>query len=368
MERRRNTTFRQLELSTLLESMPEAVLIFDEHGMVTEVNSAAERLLGLRGDEMRGKSLAELAQAIVPQRDGVPLQVEKFAVSRALRGDEVPREERMFMLNGEKKVEVIISAHPIRRGGELVGALLVVRDVSEVKFLQRRLADTANHLAIGQMAADIAHDFSNVLSTISQAASVLQALESAPAAERRSYLGMIQNSVRRGMEIIQRMSEYIRGGKGERTELGIAQLLGEALDLTRPLIARRKNINVHTELCPAVVMGNAADLRRSFANLILNAVEAMPEGGTLTVRCGESRGRVCVEVADTGTGIAPHDQKKIFSPYFTTKPEGTGLGLVGARHIFEEHGGKIRFRSELGKGTEFTIELPEGGRAKESVA
>jgi signal transduction histidine kinase len=259
---------------------------------------------------------------------------------------------------------VIISAHPIRREGELVGALLVIRDVSEVKFLQRRLADTANHLAIGQMAADIAHDFSNVLSTISQATSVLEAVENAPAQERRSYLGMIQNSVRRGMEIIQRMSEYIRGGKGERAQLDVTQVLGEALDLARPLIARRKNISVRTELKPACVIGNGADLRRSFANLVLNAVEAMPEGGMLTVKCCTNHERVRIAVRDTGTGIAPGDQKKIFSPYFTTKPEGTGLGLVGARHIFEEHGGKIRFHSEPGKGTEFVIELPAGEKAE----
>jgi signal transduction histidine kinase len=105
-------------------------------------------------------------------------------------------------------------------------------------------------------------------------------------------------------------------------------------------------------------LANAADLRRVFANLIINALQAMPQGGELTVHCEESNGTVMAWVRDTGVGIPPEQQKNIFMPYFTTKPTGTGLGLSGAQKIIVSQAGKISFSSEPGKGSTFQVELP----------
>jgi len=116
---------------------------------------------------------------------------------------------------------------------------------------------------------------------------------------------------------------------------------------------------VITEFQPvSPVRANAADLRRVFTNLIVNAIQAMPEGGQLTLHCEEHGGRVHARVQDTGSGIPSEQQKKIFLPYFTTKATGTGLGLSTAQRMLLAHGGDISFHSEPGKGSTFTVDLP----------
>jgi signal transduction histidine kinase len=113
------------------------------------------------------------------------------------------------------------------------------------------------------------------------------------------------------------------------------------------------------------VLGNAADLRRVFTNLIINALEAMPEGGALTVRCEVARNRVRALISDTGQGIGPEQQKQLFVPYFTTKSHGTGLGLSGARRIIDALHGRISLWSEPGTGTTFIVELPASAPMQE---
>jgi signal transduction histidine kinase len=180
-----------------------------------------------------------------------------------------------------------------------------------------------------------------------------------PPDDRKAILRMIENAVNRGSEIINRLREYIRGGTGEQTAVDVRKLMEEALDLTRPLWRRDERIVVITEFSPvAPVKANAADLRRVFTNLILNAIQAMPEGGRLTLHCEQQQDRVVCWVRDTGIGIPASQQKNIFLPYFTTKPHGTGLGLSGAQKIVVSQHGNIRFHSEPGEGTTFTVELP----------
>jgi PAS domain S-box-containing protein len=351
-------SLKRLELSMLLESMPEGVFIFGPDRRILEANRAGEQMLLGKWESVRGKRLEDLLSRVRTERDGHELQEPELAVTRALKGEHVPQENRVFLLNGERKMEASVTAHPIRDNeGDVVGALVIIRDESELHLLQRRLADTQTHLAIGHMAADIAHDFNNVLSTISQAASVVEAVPPSKA-QQKPYLTLIHNAVQRGKEIVERMREHVRGSKGEESKVFVGQLVGEALELARPRIHASKGIRLQTDMeaCPPV-WGNAPDLRRTFVNLILNAIEAMPKGGVLGVRCHDGDGKAMVEVRDTGTGIAPENQRRIFSPYFTTKTKGTGLGLTSSRQIVERHGGKLNFASKPGE-TVFTVELP----------
>jgi len=235
----------------------------------------------------------------------------------------------------------------------------VVKDVTEITQLQRRVADTERHLAIGQMASGIAHDFNNILNTIAQSSAVLQENPQKTDEERRFYLRMIDNSVQRGAEIIRRVREYIRGGTGETAKVDVRPLLQDALELTRPLWRGMEGLSVVTEFQPVpAVNANAADLRRVFTNLIVNAIQSMPKGGRLSLRCDQAGDRVLATIEDTGVGIAPEQQKKIFLPYYTTKATGTGLGLSTAQKILLSQGGNIRFQSEVNRGTAFTVELP----------
>jgi len=363
---------RLIELSTLLESMPEAVFIFDPAGHLIEVNSAALRFTGLRREDLMDYPVAQLIRLMAAQsEDGRPVDSTTTVVKRALRGEAVLNERRVFLPPPEhNRIETVVSASPMHGPeGEIIGALVMVRDVTELTQLQQRIADTARHLAVGQMAAGIAHDFNNVLDTISQAAGVLEIRTDQSPEDRKLVLQMVFNAVRRGSEIILRLREYIRGGTGQQAPVEVRKLLEEALDLTRPLWRGLRAINVVRELTPvAPVLANAADLRRVFTNLIINAIQAMPDGGTLTVHCEENGGTVVAWVRDTGRGISPEEQKKIFLPYYTTKPTGTGLGLSGAQKIVLSQHGNISFTSEPGQGSTFRVELPAMAEAPAQVA
>lgn len=356
---RRGERERSAELSILLESMPEAVFIFDTSARVIELNRAAHVLCNCTRDEALGMYLHELATLLGVHQADPAIDVHDLAVMRALRGEIVRSEPRVLQHPGDHAlIETVLSANPMREDDEIIGALLVVQDVTEVITLQHRVADTERHMAIGQMAAGIAHDFNNVLETISQAATVLELKQGTPA-DRSLYVGMIHNAVRRGSEIISRVREYIRGGTGEQSAVTLRESIEEALELTRPMWRAVPDLRVERDLGETLaVRANPADLRRVFANLIINSIQAMPQGGVLTVRCRAVNGTVRASVQDTGPGIPAGVRSKIFLPYFTTKPKGTGLGLSGAQRIVQALGGNISFATENGKGTTFTVELP----------
>ena len=377
----------KIQLSTLLESLPEAIFIVEASGALLEFNHPAERLFSLHAgssrDQLCGLTLEELRSLIASRAAAQMLEVVAGAVRRALRGERVRNEHGVFEVpaNGERggsadenRTEALISANPMfDREGALMGALVVVRDVTEVNELQSRLASTERDHAIGQMAAGLIHDFNNVLDTVERAITVMELRDNATSEQRHSYLGMMHKAVRRGTEIISRLRQYLRSGTGEVGPVDLRELLEDTIELARPMLqTSHRNVRLHSAIHPVgKVRGNAADLRRVFTNLILNAIQAMPEGGELEVHCeragdtdatshpaSNTRGIARVLICDTGAGIPAHLQKKIFRPYFTTKSSGTGLGLSGAQRIVLSSGGKIRFHSEPGKGTRFMVELP----------
>lgn len=345
---------RQIEITTLLESIPEAAVIMDSNGRIVDANSAAASLIGKTREQIHGISAEEIS-GLVKGPEGKPPDLRAALAGHAVR------QARRIVHNPVSGAvyELLVSANPIHDDrGDVIAVLMIARDVTELTHLQQRVGDIERHRAIGQMAAALAHDFNNILDTIGQAAAVLAMSQDRPAAVRKPLLDMIQNTVHRGAEMVQHIREYMRNGQGALRPLDVCNIIEEAVELTRPLW-EKANVEVVTRLQSAPkVNANAADLRRVFTNLIINAIEAMPGRGRITITC-ESRGNsVVATVCDTGVGIAPEAQKRIFFAYFTTKPSGTGLGLSGAQKILLSYGGNISFRSQVGKGTAFTIVLP----------
>jgi two-component system, cell cycle sensor histidine kinase and response regulator CckA len=366
---------RQIEIRTVLESVPDAVVIVNTEVQIIDANRAAVDLSGLERERVVGMTVGEFARHMGEEeheRNVVPFR--KPIVTRALAGEEVREERRMVKHPPTGKlVELLVSANPIRNEkGEILGALLVARDVTELANLQQRLADIERHQAIGHVAAGIAHDFNNTLQTIGQAVAVLQMSPDRSPEERKVFLDMIQNAVRQGAEVIARIRDYLRSGTNATREVNVRALLEDAIELTRPMWQSARTVQVETELKPTpLVQANEADLRRVFTNLIINSLQAMPDGGKLVVGCEEKVRDVHVWVRDTGTGIGPEAKKQVFNPYFTTKPGGTGLGLSGAQKILLGLGGNISFESEPGKGTQFDLFVPKAsvnGANKESGA
>jgi PAS domain S-box-containing protein len=360
---------RQIEIATLLESMPEAVLLFDNERRVIEVNHLAEQFTGLDRNRLRSMDDQSLDRHLRTQDEtSSPVDASSSVVTAALQGHVVRQVRRIYRPAADgRQIEALVSASPMREesNGATIGALVMVRDITEMVQLQHRLADTQRHNAIGQMAAGIAHDFNNVLDTIGQAVYLLESYGDREVVERKTYAEVIKNAVRRGAEISERVREYLRTGTGEKTLVDLRQLMDDVLEMTRPMWQLARKVSVRTHFGPvSKVCANAADIRRVFTNLIINALEAMPNGGVLTLGCEEIKNTVRVTVADTGQGIDPEQQKKMFVPYFTTKKSGTGIGLSSAQKIITGSGGTITFRTQPGKGTCFVIEMPTAERQR----
>lgn len=357
-----NPSLRQFELAELLDSMPEAVFLVDNDARVLELNLAAEHFSGHSAAELRGTHVRVLGQVLgLEPKEG---EAEaSFGVGRALRGEVVGQQRRVFSRpNSSTPLHALVSASPVRNPQskkDLLGALVIVRDITELTELRHVVNDAERHLAAGQMAAGMAHDFSNVLNSITQAATLLEMKKEAPLSERQPYVGMISNAANRGIELIQRLRENVMGSKGETSVVGAEELLEEALELTRPLWSRVRGLSVERRYSGhAPLRVNAADVRRAFVNLIINAIQAMPGGGILGLSSAVKDHGALICVEDSGSGIPDEVKPKIFSPYFTTKEGGTGLGLSGAHRTISAQGGRIFFLTDKGAGTKFCVELP----------
>ncbi|MFL5807431.1 MAG: GAF domain-containing protein [Roseiflexaceae bacterium] len=240
-----------------------------------------------------------------------------------------------------------------------------------------QLARTQEHLslvdkvrAVGQLASGVAHDFNNLLAGVLGNAQLL--LYEIEDEEQREMLRIIERAAKDGAETVRRLQGFARMEHDTpMTEVRLDMLARDAIDLTRPrwrdvAQSRGATIEIVRNLNPVVpIAGRPAELREVLTNLIINAVDALPKGGTITITTYDEQSdsdgpcNVMIEVADTGIGISPEVRARIFDPFFTTKGEhGTGLGLAVSLGIVQSHGGQIDVESEIGVGTRFSIRLP----------
>jgi len=232
----------------------------------------------------------------------------------------------------------------------------------EVKEAQARLVKSERLAAIGQVAAMVGHDLRNPLTGISGATYYLKA-KSGPKMDEKSreMLELIEKSVQSSNKIISDLLEYSAEIKLELTESGPKSIMKEALSLVE--VPRRIQLFDLTEEEPRATM-DFEKMKRAFVNIVKNAVDAMPEGGKLTITSGESGGNLEIVFADTGVGMSKDVMEKLWTPFVTTKAKGMGLGLPVCKRIVEAHGGRISVRSNFGKGTTFTVTVPIKPEAK----
>ncbi len=247
------------------------------------------------------------------------------------------------------------------------------RAFDDLREAQAQLVQSAKLNALGEMAGGVAHDFNNILAAILGRTQLM--LQTVPDPELRRQLTVIEQAALDGAQTVRRVQEFTRVRQDERFEtIDVNQVLLDVLELTRPAwetgVKRRGvAIDVHLELSAShPAAGNASELREVFTNLVLNAVDAMPDGGELWVSTENGQDVVRVQVRDSGVGMDAETRAKIFDPFFTTKElKGTGLGLSVAYGIVSRHHGTIRVDSEPGIGTVFTLEFPMGEVASESA-
>lgn len=230
----------------------------------------------------------------------------------------------------------------------------------ETAEIDARLRLVERLRAFGEVAAGATHDLGNVFSVISGRVQLLLRPPSTLPASVVASLGKIENAIADGVEIARRLRQIGRTGDEKPFEpFSLGAVAEEAVEMTEPRWRKCGGLEVVSALDEVpLVLGRPSEVREVLTNLILNAIDAMPDGGRLTVSTSCGNGRVRVAVADTGAGMDEGVVRKLFTPFFTTKPNGTGLGLSVSYGIVKRHGGSINVESEPGKGTRFVVSLP----------
>lgn len=230
----------------------------------------------------------------------------------------------------------------------------------ELREAQGQLLHSQRLATLGQMAASLAHGLASPITGIKGSAELLMD-DLSPAHPGQKRLEQILHWADHLADILEQLRNLARPPKEERTAVNLNQVLNDVLELNTKLLAQRDiavKRRFFDDLPP--VLGSARMLEEVFMNLVMNAKDAMPQGGTLTVATAHEDGRIIAQVTDTGTGMPPEVQKRIFEAFFTTKGDrGSGLGLNICRQIIVDHGGQISVESEVGQGSTLTVRLPE---------
>lgn len=354
------------QLAALVENVADAVIIFDRNYRVVSLNPAA-RAMSQPNENLIGASAAELRLrfGFIPDSGGQPPLLEDAVQAGAAVHDQ----GTVVDFRTNRRIHVLSSLAPLRNTrGEPDGAMVMLTDITRLKDLQARALDDARHRAVSQMAASLSHDFNHVLDIVRRAVAVLDLQENAPKEERRKYRRMIDGAALDGSALVRQLRNYLADGTGPCESVDLREVVHSAVELTRPLWRDRPGLEVVEDLQAVPrVSGNANDLRRVVTNLIFNAVEALTQapsgGGRITIHTEATApdrgkpGAVLAWIEDNGPGIAAEDQARIFTPYFTTKSQGLGMGLFGAQRIALAHGGSLAFNSTA-RGTRFTLSIP----------
>jgi PAS domain S-box-containing protein len=363
-ERERVT--RSLEL--LLESTVEGIYTIDLEGRCTMVNRAAAAFLGLAPHELLGERVHGLLHPL--KADGTPLPEEECAVHDVLRcGEARTINDDVFRRKDGVLIPVAYSAAPIVDGEQRVGAVITFTDLTERRKLEVKLEQANRLSSLGRLAATVAHEFNNVLMGI---APFVEVVRRAPAPQKvAAALDHIAASVKRGRRITEDILRFTQPAEPVRCGVVVDTWLGTVVTEARSLLPPQYEVIVDAQ--PLVVEADANQLHQIFTNLILNARDAMPHGGTIRIEARRERGDATFSfghvgknpgryahflVSDTGCGIDEETLHHIFEPLFTTKKNGTGLGLAVTHQVVQLHGGEIFVESTEGAGTTFHIFLP----------
>jgi PAS domain S-box-containing protein len=343
-------------LTNILESARESIYAVDMEGRFKWCNSATLLALGLKREELIGRHVCEL----VYEADR---KLVRDKLQTAMKGQSQTYEMRYLSGDGKPRYARVDNS-PLVVEGRTTGGLCIARDITEQKEERERAARADKLAALGQLASGVAHDFNNSLAAILGRAQLLRRQTQDEALVRN--LEIIQTAAEDAAATVRRIQTFARKSPAREFEmLDVSSLLNDAVEITRTRWqneARLRGLDYEVTLkadSGQYTVGSASELREVFVNLIVNAVDAMPAGGKLSIGCEREGSRLRLQFADTGTGMPEDVRQKIFDPFFTTKgAQGTGLGLSVSYSIIERHEGSISVVSELGAGTVFTIDLP----------
>ncbi len=346
---RRDALELRNNIDELLERIEEVVMLFDPQGRVVMAGRPAEQLLGMRRDEILSSAMATLFPSDTPVGSAIAGAVER---NQAVR-------DRVVYLDapGRSERRLLLSVELLSRGdsSQRLGVLVRLRDPETRKQLESHLDLSTRLAAISRLTSGVAHEIKNPLNAIALHLEILRTRMLAEEPE----IDLISREVRRLDHVVRTFLNFNKPLELDVAELNLTDLVMELTAFVRP-DAEARGISVETDLHqPAWIKGDSKMLRQAVLNVLTNAMEAMGDNGHLTVGVGHDEGECVLMVGDNGPGIPRDIQDRIFDLYFTTKEQGSGIGLALTFRMMQLHGGTIDFVSEPGQGTSFRLRFPE---------
>src|SRR5262245_51044595 len=348
---RRESVEARGRFATLGQILNVGVLLLDADGGLEFASRRARELFGAASDEELATTLEDLAPALArglrtppPGREGARIDVE-------------PR-------GRPQGAQLRLEVYPLE-AGEGRGRLVLVRDRATMLALETDLRLATQLKALARLYLSVAHDIRAPLAAVVANLELLNGTFPGKASgngidqRRRGYVAVADQELQRLRRSLDGLLNHTALPRDDLAELDLRDLVSDLEHLLRPQCERQRvELAVSIPGAPVRVLGTRDALKQALVNVGINALEAMPEGGALGLRLAHHESRATLAVADSGPGIAPEVQERIFTMHFTTKQGGTGIGLYVARAVVESNGGEIRLRSHPGRGTTFEIELP----------
>lgn len=333
------------KLDTIVSAMGSGIVLFDKQGVIQWAN---QMLREMAGRDVVGMSCEQLcAECDIAGAYSSPDRIETVIMTNLFG-----RSDRYFQ---------VITAPVKGEDREIHGHIRLIQDVTEMKRMEEQMSNSEKLASIGRLAAGIAHEIGNPLTSIFSFVQILREVEHDEF--KKDSLNTVYFHINRISEILKQLSGFTKMPICEPKACKVNEIIDTSLNLIQ-YDKKAREISVVRELSPDMpqVSCDSNQLSQVFVNLILNAVDAMPQGGTLTVRSAVKGSLVVIEFEDTGSGISKENLTKIFDPFYTTKEKGTGLGLAVSYNIVKKMNGTLTVESEPQRGTTFTITIPFDGR------
>ena len=359
---RRHTVQRLSLQSAVMESVANAIVITDTDGAIEWVNPAFTRLTGYAASEAIGKN-PRLLNSGKQSRAFYAGLWDTIRSGKVWRGEVINRRKDGGLYTERMTITPVVADAASGGTGMIRRFVAIKEDVTERKAMEEQLRHVQRMDAVGRLAGGVAHDFNNLLQAMLGLTQLLR-LRDTDRGDAERFQEM-EELLHRGAQLAQQLLLFSRRGEPQAEPLDLNEAIGDTAKLLRHLL--RANVTLALDLSaePLPVLADRGQLGQVWMNLAVNGADAMPQGGTLTVRSGADGDAVWFSVSDTGHGIPEDIRDRIFEPFFTTKGDasGTGLGLAVVHGIVTQHGGEVEVESEPGRGATFRVLLPRHAAA-----
>lgn len=357
-------TFNNNKYQVIFESATIGIAVFEDDGTIDEVNKTFETYFNIKREDLLGRPCCEVFSS--PRFEKIQSIMDSICA-----GNEV-NERNVVRLNnpeGGHRILEFSLAKVFNRSLDMNMLMMIVEDITDQRDTQKALVQSEKLALTGRLAASLAHEINNPLQTSIGCLGLAEEMLEEDDRDLGVYIQMAIEELRRSARIVKKLRDLNRTPEeAEKSLVDLQEMLNGVLILTRKGLHDRNIVPIFPyQGEKPLVMASEDQLQQVFLNLIMNAIDALHDGGNiyLDILRKENPNGIMVKIRDTGVGIKPEHLENIFDPFFTTKKDGLGLGLFTSKRIIENHGGWLDVESEPGVGTEFSIWLPAQGPAKE---